>query len=214
MSSMDLRMKTDWSRWTAIWRSAGNDGRISSSLAITASTTATVLEPDCLRSSKAIDGLPSTRAIRRTSCTVSSTRATSPNLITDALCCVRMMRVKSETFVRRPIVRRAISEGPATKLPPGISMFWRSMAFRTCSAVNPYAVSRSGSNRSCICRRRSPLNSIPPTLLTVSRTCLIFLSMISVSSFGSRSEEIASIRIGAESGSYLYMRRGWVSRGN
>src|SRR2546428_6447028 len=81
MSSMDLRMKTDWSRWTAIWRSAGNDGRISSSFAITASTTATVLEPDCLRISKAIDGLPSTRAIRRTSCTVSSTRATSPKSI-------------------------------------------------------------------------------------------------------------------------------------
>ena len=41
------------------------------------------------------------------------------------------MRLKSSTFLMRPIVRSATSAGPAVKLPPGISTFWRVTALRT-----------------------------------------------------------------------------------
>ena len=41
------------------------------------------------------------------------------------------MRLKSSTFLMRPIVRTATSAGPAVNCPPGISTFCRVTALRT-----------------------------------------------------------------------------------
>src|SRR5207247_2180472 len=79
------------------------------------------------------------------------TRPTSLNRIMEPSFCEMMMREKSSTFVNRPIVRSMISEGPAMKVPPGISMFCRSIELRTCSEVSRSAISRSASSSHRIC---------------------------------------------------------------
>ena len=124
------------------------------------------------------------------------------------------MRSKSRTSLIRPIVRSSISDGPAMNEPPGTSTFWRCTASRTASTVSPYALRRSALSRSWISRRRSPMKLTSPTSLTVSSTCLIFLSEISVISFGERSPETTIVRMGAASGSVFWMTGGKVSRGN
>lgn len=53
-----------------------------------------------------------------------------------------------------------------------------------------------------------------PTLLTVSSTCLICLSTISLISFCDRFPLTAMVRIGFESGSIFMIRGARVSRGN
>ena len=75
-------------------------------------------------------------------------------------------------------------------------------------------MSRSAFSSSWISRRRSPMKATSPTSLTVSSTCLICLSAISVISFGERVREHDELRIGAASGSILLTTGGSVSRGN
>ena len=101
---------------------------IRSSLAMTRSTTVTVLEPDCLRIDIEMAFSPSSRVWLRTSSFASVMRATSPSVMTEPACEASTIFWNSRTSRSRPIVRIENSDGPAMKLPPGISVFWRSTA--------------------------------------------------------------------------------------
>ncbi len=132
MSSNDRRMKRDWSLPMLIWMSCGSCAWMRCSLSCTRSTTSTVLVPDCLRTCTPIAGVPLRRVALLISWVVSSTRPTSPKVMTEPSDRYEMtMRLKSSTFLIRPIVRSATSAGPAVNWPPGISTFCRSTAVRT-----------------------------------------------------------------------------------
>ncbi len=110
---------------------------IRSSLAMTRSTTVTVLEPDCLRIDIEMAFSPSSRVWLRTSSFASVMRATSPSVMTEPACEASTIFWNSRTSRSRPIVRIENSDGPAMKLPPGISVFWRSTAAPICATVRP-----------------------------------------------------------------------------
>ena len=58
---------------------------------------------------------PSTRAMLRTSSTVSTTCPTSPKVTVEPFRCDRMMRLKSLTFVRRPMRAQRDFGGPGNE---------------------------------------------------------------------------------------------------
>ena len=70
-------MNVDWSRTVFACQPLGISARSSSNLSLTPSTTAIVLVPDCLRTSRTTAGWPLTVATDCSSSMPSSTRATS-----------------------------------------------------------------------------------------------------------------------------------------
>ncbi len=76
-SSMDFLMNRDWSRMISVVMSGGRAARSVSSLALTSSTTLTVLTPDCFWTTRLTALAPSRRASVRGSSNESSARPMS-----------------------------------------------------------------------------------------------------------------------------------------
>ena len=118
-------MKRDRSRTISNLMSWGSPFCTSASRALTASTTATVLVPDCLRMRRETALSPFSRESVRGSSSPSRTTATSRTRTGLPFESATMRSSKASTDSMRPSVRRPSSERPAVRRPPGISTFWR-----------------------------------------------------------------------------------------
>ena len=89
-------MNSPWSRTISVVYPAGSCGAISARRPLSASMTAIVFVPDCLRTERTTVGTPSFEAARSASSSLSSTVATSPIRTGSPLLCV--MKMASNSF--------------------------------------------------------------------------------------------------------------------
>ncbi len=111
--------------------SLGSVGVSRARFPLTASITATVLVPDCRRTSRMTVGTPLTRTAERCSFVPSSARPMSRTRTGAPLIVATTRSLNDRGSTTRPMVRRDCSWLPAVTLPPGRSAFWRMMASRT-----------------------------------------------------------------------------------
>ena len=112
-----VRIDADSSRTTLSSEPGGSDFSTSPSRASTASTTATVFSPDCLRIDRTTLSLPSSEADVFGSSTPSSTRATSPMRVGWSWLSLMTMRPILATSSTRPSTRSERLFGPRLDLP-------------------------------------------------------------------------------------------------
>ena len=198
-------MKRDRSRTISNLMSWGSPFCTSASRALTASTTATVLVPDCLRMRRETALSPFRRESVRGSSSPSRTTATSRTRTGLPFESATMRSSKASTDSMRPSVRRPSSERPVVRRPPGISTFWRWSASFNVWMERLNETSLSGSATTWISRFLSPTRVMAPTSLTVSSARLMRLSAISVISRAERWPETTRAMIGEESGSTFSM---------
>ena len=134
-----VRIEADSSRTTFSSQPGGSDFCTSPSRALTASTTATVFSPDCLRIDRTTLSLPSSEAEVLGSSTPSSTRATSPMRVGWSWLSLMTMRPIFATSSTRPSTRSERLFGPVSICPPGTLRFCCASARSTSTAVSPTA---------------------------------------------------------------------------
>ena len=198
-------MKRERSRTGSNLMSWGSPFWSSARRALTASTTATVLVPDCFRMSMETAFSPFKRESVRGSSSPSTTVAMSRTRTGLPLKSATMRSLNASTDSMRPSVRSPSSVRPEVSRPPGISTFWRWRASLSCWMERVNATSLCGSTRTWISRLRSPTSVIAPTSLTVSSARLTRLSAISVISRADRWPETTTASTGEESGSTFSM---------
>ena len=119
----DRLMKRDRSRTISNLMSWGSPFWTSASRALMASTTATVLVPDCFRMRSETAFCPFRRDSVRGSSSASTTTATSRTRTGLPLKSATIRSSNASTDSIRPSVRRPSSDRPAVRRPPGISTF-------------------------------------------------------------------------------------------
>ncbi len=105
-----------------------------------ASTTATLFSPDCLRIDSTTAGLPSSSAAVSASSSPSTTRATSLTCTGCSSTWRMMMSPTAGTLATRPRTRNVSRCGPVSIVPPGVVTFCATIARCTSLAVRPFAL--------------------------------------------------------------------------
>ena len=168
---------------------------------LTASTTAIVFSPDCLRMESATVGRPLRRATVCKSSAPSSTRPTSLRRTSPPSRSRTTRSPISSTLSALPRMRSPASCPELFTLPAGICTFCCFKACSTSLAVSMNAFSRTGSSHTLICRFRAPSSVTCPTPATLSncrRSTLSAYSLISRTGLSATSE---MLMMGSASGS-------------